>query len=68
MPENDKQPNQRDDVREEYRSLAATIAAVTIPAATVAKPVATEWAKQKFSQERKDAAAPPPQQRQQKTD
>lgn len=62
MPEN-KQPKQRDD----YRSLAATIAAVTIPAATVAKPVATEWAKQKFSQEPRDAA-PPPQQEQQGTD
>jgi hypothetical protein len=66
MPENDKQ---RDDVvRKENRSLSATIAAVTIPAAHVAKPVATEWAKQKFGQKPKDDAAPPPQQEQQKTD
>ena len=33
-----------------YRSLAATIAAVTIPAATVAKPVAIAWANHHFSQ------------------
>jgi hypothetical protein len=60
MPENEKQPKQRDsgpdaggiqdDGTPMYRSLAATIAAVTIPAATVAKPVAIAWANHHFSQ------------------
>jgi hypothetical protein len=79
MPENEKQPTprdagegagtpaadgQQDVLREEYRSLTTAIAAVTIPAATVLKPVATAWANQKFQTdgESKDSA-PPPQQR-----
>jgi hypothetical protein len=57
---------QRDELREEYRSLSAAIAAVTIPAAHVAKPVVTAWANQKFGQPKDDAASP--QQEQQKTD
>jgi hypothetical protein len=77
MPENEKQDSPPEgggmpdaagvqhDGAAEYRSLTTAIAAVTIPAATVLKPVATEWAKQHFSQ--KADAAPPPQQ-EQKTD
>jgi hypothetical protein len=61
--ENDKQPTQRDDVREEYRSLSTDIAALATPVAVVAAPVVNAWAKQHFGQQPKDATAP-----QQKTD
>lgn len=55
MPENEKRGESRPEATtEEYRCLAATVAAVTIPAATVATPVATAWAKQHFNQEPKD--------------
>ena len=64
MSENDKQPKQPEGVQEEYRSLSTAIAAVTFPAAAVLKPVAAEWAKQKFSQTPQDDAAPPPPQQQ----
>ena len=50
MPENEKrgEPRPEATTTEEYRSLSAAIAAVTIPAAHVAKPVVTAWANQKF--------------------
>ena len=57
-----KSDQQRDQTQEEYRSLSAAIAAMTVPAAHVAKPVVTAWANQRFGQGDKDTPAPEPQQ------